>query len=246
MKKASFALLLAALLLIAMAFQCGGPPAPPPVGFQVHTMDEQDLFGTLEDSPNINVIMNLQEAIVTNPVGSNTYFNVTTDGNGFAEATNAVVPANWLFSEKNGPCAGGNVVGTVGNTQTQDLDCVSIYLSFNVTPGSLVTNKPPSHLQVAGSGMTTTYGMPHVQIWSSIGTKIAEVVATSVTYNGTVLTAPAPSLSGVSTATYALEVLNVQSNGSLSPVGAAPVPIVAPWVPPIPPICPPPPQECYK
>jgi hypothetical protein len=110
----------------------------------------------------------------------------------------------------------------------------------------MVTSSPPASIQVDGVGMTTTYGMPHVQIWNSLGTKIAEVVATSVTDNGTVLKAPGPGISNASTGTYGLQVLNVASNGSLSPVGAAPMPIiyVDPNLPP--PVCPPPPQECYK
>ncbi|MGA8438743.1 MAG: choice-of-anchor D domain-containing protein [Candidatus Sulfotelmatobacter sp.] len=221
------ALLLGALILTAMAFQCGGPPPPPPVGFQIHTMDEQDLFGTLEDSPGINVVMTFQEDINNNPMGFTDYFNLTTDSNGYATAVNAVVPANWLFQENNGPCSGDRAVATVGNAQTQDLDCISVYLAFNVTPTSLYTNQLPAQLQVAGSGMTTTYGMPHVQIFDQAGNKVADVTAKSVTNGGTILTSPTPNLAGTPTATYGLEVLNVQSNGSLTPVGAAPVPIIA-------------------
>ena len=71
--------------------------------------------------------------------------------------------------------------------------------------------------------------MPHVQIFNNVGTKVADVVATNVTGGGTILTSPAPSLTGMTTGTYGLEVLNVQSNGSLAVVGAAAVPIVAPW-----------------
>jgi hypothetical protein len=227
MKKTTFLVLLASLLIPMMAFQCGGPPAPPPIGFQIHTMDEQDLFHTLEDSPKINVSMNFQEATTNNTMGFLTSLTVTTDDNGYAWAGNTVVPANWLFQENNGPCAGDRAVATVGNAQTQDLDCISVYLAFNVTPTSLYTNQLPAQLQVTGSGITTTYGMPHVQIFDEAGNKIADVTAKSVTYGGTVLTCPTPNLAGTPTSTYGLEVLNVQSNGSLAPVGAAPVPIIA-------------------
>jgi len=75
--------------------------------------------------------------------------------------------------------------------------------------------------------MTTTYGMPHVQIFDQAGNKVADVTAASVTNGGTILTSSTPNLAGTPTATYGLEVLNVQSNGSLAPVGAAPVPIIA-------------------
>jgi len=191
-------------------------------------MDEMDLLGTLEDSANINVVMTLQPPPITNnPMGFIDEFNETTDGNGYALATNAIVPANWLFQENNGPCAGGRVVATVGNAQTQDLDCIAVVLGFNVTPTPLYTNQLPAQLQVDGSGMTTTYGMPHVQIFDEAGKIIGDVTAKSVTDGGTILTSPTPNLAGTPTGTYGLEVLNVQSNGSLAPVGAAPVPIIA-------------------
>jgi hypothetical protein len=229
MKRAMWMLLLGGLVTFAMGFQCGGPPTPPPVGFQIHTMDEDNLFGTLQDSPSISVVGNLQEAIVSNPVGVYTYFSATTDGNGYAQALNAVVPANWLFSEYNGPCGNQSTVATVGDQQTQDLDCIGTALGFILTPGTLYVSSPPAHLSITGSGILTTYGMPHVQIFNSVGAKVADVVATSVTNNGQALTSPTPSLAGLTTGTYGLEVLNVQSNGSLAPVGATPVPVVAPW-----------------
>ena len=100
------AILLGVLITFAMGFQCGGPPTPPPVGFQVHTLDEADLFGTLEDSPNVNLSGTLQEAIVDNPVGTFKYFSGTTDSSGYVQALNVVVPANWWFTEYTGPCAG--------------------------------------------------------------------------------------------------------------------------------------------
>jgi hypothetical protein len=235
MKKAIFALLIVGLMMVTLAFQCGGPPPPPPVGFQIHTMDEQDLFGTLENSPNINVVMNLQEATVNNPAGFTTFFNATTDSDGFYEAVDAVVPANWLFKENNGPCAGKSTVATVGNGATQALDCIAIALALTVTPATFNVARPPTSLQVDGTGILTTHGMPHVQIWSSTGKKMADLVATGVSGGGTILTAPGPNLSGVTTGTYGLEVLNVQADGSLSPVGAAPVSIIAVWIPPSPP-----------
>jgi hypothetical protein len=229
LKSGIFSLLFGLTVTFSMSFQCGGPPAPPPVGFQIHTMDDGSLFGTLEDSPNVNVISNLQEAIVNDPVGNITYFNATTDSNGYWQAVNAIVPANWLFNETNGPCGGQQAVATVGNGQTQDLDCISLVLSYVVSPSSLEVWNPPTSLSITGTGMTTQYGMPHVQIFNNVGTQVADIVATSVTDNGEVLTAPGPSLTGLSTGTYGLEVLNVQSNGTLAPAGAAPIPIIAKW-----------------
>jgi hypothetical protein len=191
-------------------------------------MDEANLFSTLEDSPDIAFTANLQEALSTQTQGTTTYFSDVTDDNGYYEAVNGVVPANWGVSESSGPCAGGSTVVATSNSQTQDLDCIATVLGFFLVPGDLKEASPPPNLQITGIGMSTTYGMPRVQIFNSVGTKVAEVAASSVTNNGTVLTAPTPNLSGLPTETYGLEVLNVQSNGSLTPVGATPVSIIAP------------------
>ena len=232
MKRAVCAVALAALVILTVDSDCGGgegPPAPPSVGFIVHTMDEANLFGTLKDSPNIGVAGNFQDEIVSNPVGTFKSFSGTTDSNGYLVATGVIVPAVWKFKESNGPCGGQSTVATVGNQQTQDLDCISIVLGFGVAPSSLSTSSPPAGLSITGESISTTYGMPHVQIFDNLGTMMADLVATSVSDGGLVLASPSPIMDGWSTGTYGLEVLNVQSDGSLSPVGAAPVPIVAPW-----------------
>jgi hypothetical protein len=202
MKRTMWTLLFGILVVFAMGFQCGGPPPPPPVGFQVHTQDEANLFGTLEDSGGISISGVLQNPIVNNPVGFITNFTATTDGNGFWEEVNGEVPAVWNFGEFNGPCGGQSAFATVGNGQTQDLDCIGTVLGFILTPATLNVSAPPSGLSLTGSGVSTTYGMPHVQIFNNVGTKVADVVATSVTNDGKALTSPAPSLTGLTTGTY--------------------------------------------
>jgi hypothetical protein len=228
MKKVVQLTVLVLVVIFAMGFQCGsGPPVPPAVGFQVHTLDEANLFGTLQDSPNIDVLGNWQEDVVLTPAGTFRSFFGRTDDNGFYNANGVVAPANWQLSEPdNGPCAGGSVVVTVGQGQTQDLDCIGTVLGFQLIPGVIDSLNPPNSLQVNGANMMTTYGMPNVQIFDSLGNQIANVIAMSVTNNGSVLTCPMPALpSTLRTGTYGLEVMNVQSNGSLSPAGALAVPI---------------------
>lgn len=230
-------LLLGITIVLTMGFQCGGPPAPPPVGFQLHTMDEDDLFSTLEDSPDIGLVGNLQEVLSETTQGQFTYFSGSSDDNGYYEAVNAIVPANWEIGESGGPCDSQSTVVSVGNQDTQDLDCIATVLGFYLVPGQLYESDLPASLEITGTGMSTTYGMPHVEIFNEVGTVIANVTASSVIDNGTVLTAPTPKLSNLPTATYGLEVLNVQSNGTLAPVGATPVAII--YTPPYtPPTCP--------
>ena len=156
--------------------------------------------------------------------GFATSFRHATDDQGFYTELNGRAPANWLFHEFNGPCANQQTVATVGQKQTQALDCISIHLAFSMTPKTLDVTALPGTLTITGTGITTTYGMPHVQIWDSLGNKVGESVATSVS-SGTVLVTPTPAVSLVPTETYGLEVLNLHEDGTMAPVGALPVSI---------------------
>src|SRR5882724_2150843 len=155
-------MLLGVSLLLLSAFQCGSPPPPPPfAGFQIHTMDEQNIFGTLQDSPNIDVSGMWQEDTVVQVQGFATSFRHVTDDQGFYTELNGRAPANWLFHEFNGPCANQQTVATIGQKQTQVLSCISIHLAFNMTPATLDVLALPGTVRVTGTGISTTYGMPH-------------------------------------------------------------------------------------
>jgi hypothetical protein len=224
MKKVLYIALLGLFMMLAMGDDCGGPPPPPPVGFQVHTMDEQGWFGTLEDAPYISLTFYLEHLVPAPPQGFITSFNnVTTDGSGYFDALNAEAPAVWNFQENNGPCGGQSVPANVGQNQTQVLDCIGFAITYTMTPSTLDVLYPPANLQIFGAGMTTTYGMPQVQIFNSLGNVVGQTTATAVTNNGTQLTAPTPDLHTLRTDTYGIRVMNVQSGGSLVTVGELPV-----------------------
>ncbi|SRR6266700_2196040 len=204
---------------------CGGPPPPPPVGFQIHTLSEVNIFGTLQDSPGIQVIGDYQHDVPAPPQGFITHFNQTTDSSGFTAVPSGKAPGVWNLAEVNGPCGGQATWATIGAGATQDLDCIAIWFNFSIAPNPIDVMAPPATITIAGNGLTTTYGMPQVQFFNSAGTIVGQSTATSVTNGGQTLTAPMPSLGTLNTATYGIKILNVQSGGSLVTAGLLPVQI---------------------
>jgi hypothetical protein len=226
MKKICALSALFVVVLLAVGFDCGSGTPPPPVGFQVHTMDEQDIFGTLEDSPGINLSFHFEDLAPGQVQGFITTFtNVNTDSNGLYSAVEAETPAVWNFTEHNGPCAGLSAPALVSNGATQPLDCISVRLAFNMAPSTLDTFKPPATLQVYGSGISSTYGMPKVQLYDNGGNILAQITASSVAGNGSSLNATMPNVSTYHSDTYGVRVMNVQQNGSLEPAGVLPLQI---------------------
>jgi hypothetical protein len=214
-----------ALIFIMGEDSCPPRNPPPPAGFQIHTRDQDNIFLATEDSPNIDTEGTYQHDLgyqASN--GFIGYFRATTDGNGLYEIPNGRAPAVWLFKEYNGPCAGQSTTAIPPWQGTQTLDCIVITTLFSVTPDSLDVVSPPASIQVSGgSGIDPTYGMPHIQIYDSVGDVVAESVASSVSGDGSGLEAPTPNIYGLQTTTYGVKVLNIASDGSLTPVGAGKV-----------------------
>src|SRR5437870_5763023 len=77
-----------------------------PVGFQVHTLSEVNVFGTLQNSPGIEVVGDYQHDVPAPPQGFITHFDQTTDSNGFTAVPSGKAPGVWNLGEKNGPCGG--------------------------------------------------------------------------------------------------------------------------------------------
>ena len=223
MKRALIIAALFVFVLLSVGFDCGGGSPPPPVGFQVHTMDENNIFGTLQDSPGINLYFYIEHLAPGQVQGFITSFrNVTTDSSGFYSATNGETPGVWNFTENNGPCGGQSVPALVGNNTTQPLDCIAVNLAFNMTPSTLDAFNPPAALQIFGSSISSSHGMPQVQFYDISGNIAAQVTASSVASDGSSLPAPMPNISGFETATYGIRVMNVMQDGSLQPAGVLP------------------------
>jgi hypothetical protein len=197
MKKALCIITLGVFMMLSMGDDCGGPPPPPPIGFEVHTVNQLNLWGPVSDAQYINLTLALDHLLPAPPQGTVGYFTGTSDGSGYFDALNGIAPAVWDFHENSGPCGGQWTPGTVGQGQVQALTCVGFAIVFTMTPSTLDVYSPPATLQIFGTGMTTTYGMPQVKIFNSLGNVVGQTTATSVTYGGTELTAPTPNLSAL-------------------------------------------------
>jgi hypothetical protein len=119
-------------------------------------MDENNIFGTLQDSPGINLSFFLEHLAPGQVRGvAATFNNVTTDGSGLYEAVNGETPGVWNFTEHNGPCGGQSVPALIGNGTTQPLDCIAVNLAFNMAPSTLDAFNPPATFQIFGSSISS-------------------------------------------------------------------------------------------
>lgn len=157
--------------------------------------------------------------------GSPNEFTVTTDSvAALAAIENGRVPATWklgwVASLSFPNCDGVTATGTpavVGGTE--EFSCFYTYVvgfspGFQFSPNPLNIADPPPTSQIVGSGFFSTYGMPIIQYYSLSGTLISQATATSITNNGTVMSAPTPDVSNVPEGGYAGVVSNISSNGS--------------------------------
>ncbi|HEX8474550.1 MAG TPA: hypothetical protein VF666_10990 [Pyrinomonadaceae bacterium] len=94
--------------------------------------------------------------------------------------------------------------------------------SLAAAPAGADLNAPPPSVTITGQAMDGTYGMPNVQYFDPNGYLIGSVTATSVSGDGTTLTAPVPDLSSAYSGTYQVQVTNKTSSGYYQDiVGAA-------------------------
>src|SRR5688572_24848199 len=75
-------------------------------------------------------------------------------------------------------------------------------LSLSASTSSIYLPSPPSTVTIAGGGFDMTYGAPRVDYFDGNGYLVASVYATSVSGDGTSLTANVPDLSSVYSGSY--------------------------------------------
>ena len=80
-------------------------------------------------------------------------------------------------------------------------------------PSGADLNAPPASVTITGQAMDATYGMPTVEYFDPSGYLIGAVAATSVSADGTTLTAPVPNLSGAYSGTFQVQVTNKTAAG---------------------------------
>jgi hypothetical protein len=96
--------------------------------------------------------------------------------------------------------------------------------SLSANPSGADLNNPPSSVTISGGNgyMSGAYGMPMVEYFDGNGYYVGSVTATSVSGDGTWLTAPVPDLSSVYSGTYQVRVTNRRSDGEyLDIIGSA-------------------------
>jgi hypothetical protein len=170
-----------------------------------------------------------------NAAGDPTAFTVvtSTDTLAFAAILDGRVPAvwngTWVQSISHPECNGYStqLVPSYPGV-TEEMTCIvegveGEIASYQFYPSPLALSAPPAVSTIIGQGFKTTYGMPVVQYFDHDGTLLEQKSATSVSSDGTTITAPTPNLSGVALGVYAGLLSNVNANGSYATLGAVSV-----------------------
>lgn len=148
---------------------------------------------------------------------------------GTVDIADGRAPARWLiFAGVPGGCQGQitNPNMDVNPGQTKVAECLGfgIIFPFSTAPASVDLQAPPSTMEMSGSGLTTTYGMPRIEYTDQYtGNLIATTTATSVSADGTWLQAATPDLSSVYSGTFNMFVSNARADGSFEYIGTATV-----------------------
>lgn len=172
---------------------------------------------------------------------------VTTDSTGNGVVPNGRVPATWS-AEWNASlsfpqCDGYKAILTPGyQGVVEELNCIETTMeaensTFYMNPNPISLVRPPTTTSIFGSGFSSEYGMPIVQYFSLQGTLLAQASATSVSSDGTTISAPTPSLSGLTPGSYAGIISNVSAGGKYVYAGAVSVNLSSATSPP--PVAPP-------
>lgn len=113
---------------------------------------------------------------------------------------------------------------TVNSTQVSRCVVFGFIFPFASAPSSVDLQQPPATIEMTGSGLNNTYGMPRVEyVDQYTGDLLGSTTATAVNADGTWLQAPLPDLSLVYSGTYNVLISNVKSDGGQEYVGTSTV-----------------------
>jgi YVTN family beta-propeller protein len=200
--------------------ECGGGSPPPPGGFSVAI---QDSFAGAPAGFGSGTITGSWASDLSNPVGATKSFNVLA-GKNAVFISGGRAPANWTGTDTPSDCS----VGTLDWQGSIQLNGLFTVATCNV--GSfgdsffVLANSLPASVTLKGSGLTTTSGMPELDVYGFNQGLISQTAATSVGAGGTSATFPFPknSLTGepLTTGHYALHIDNQTSPGVFAFNGA--------------------------
>jgi hypothetical protein len=229
MNKQKIFLLSAVLLFASLTSGCwlwpfgGGTPAPQS-GFKVRGEMWVQAFGGGYSFVSSTSVRGNWQFDNGSALGNTTTFSSCC---GTIPVADGRVPARWqIFA---GPPGCGQLTNPnmdVSAGQTKVAQCLTfgILFPFAMSPGSINLQAPPATMDMTGSGLTTTYGLPRIEYMDQYtGDMIAVTTATSVTGDGNGLQATTPNLSFVYSGTFSVFVSNAQADGSFEYVGATTV-----------------------
>jgi hypothetical protein len=215
------------------------PKATPGGGFIVTTL----LFrnGVFQVSPFTTIELDWVSDYDYTAAGDPSTFRGTTNALGLIAATGKRAPAKWRFYWISGGDPACPIALNQGALQTVGLhrnETFTCYITTQqqldirenpatISPATFPTQALPAWVTVYGQGFSSQHGMPLVQYYDVNGNLIAQSTASVVAADGSYIQGPTPDLSQATTGTYVGIAQNVNSDGSLSPVGSGSVDVIA-------------------
>jgi len=141
------------------------------------------------------------------------------------------VPARWLIfagaqfgNECIGQLTNPNMDVDPGQNRTANCLVAGIFFPFAMSPATFNLQSPPATMELTGSNLNTTYGLPRIEYMDPYsGDLLAITTATSVSGDGTWLQATTPDLSAVYSGTFSVIISNKLSDGRYEVVGTSTV-----------------------
>jgi hypothetical protein len=152
--------------------------------------------------------------------------NSITNSMGYAYENNVALPGFWGFTRiasSNCPSTTAYAGQSLGNPANVNLQCQLFLVSMITVPAAIDYNSAPSTINITNqqSAFTSAYKMPKVEIYDDSSTLRSAVYATSVSANGSSLTAPLQLSSSMWSGGYAVVIRNKTASGTYTAVGGA-------------------------
>lgn len=246
MKKLTSSLAVLSALLIPLLSGCtvnsDSNPSLPNPGFTLITQRRNSL-GIESPMPSTIVEGKQRRPLPPEATGTVRDFRDTSSPTvGLLPVPGGVAPAFWAIGVDNGPCAGQVAFGGVKRADYNYLTCTQLRLSFPFAfvPFSLTSSDMAHNWTVTGDGMSTSYGMPVLQVYDGYGNVVAQMMAMECGYAPETDAAPETTwmsgtcegLWGLPSGTYTADIFNQTPDGEGAYVGFVSFTIVAEQPPP--------------
>ena len=219
MKRLRLILIVALALFALMSCDDNNPPAD---GFSVGTLYQEFVNGipTTPPFPDPGISFNATFVFGNPTVGHLNTCSGTTNISAVFPCPDRKAPGAWALNETSGRCAGMGtsidaVPGQVAGAVCKIFHIQTLFVTPNFANPLVVQT-----FHITGEGLSSTYGMPIVQIVNPIdSTVLVSTTASAIDGGGTWVDAT-PNLTSLYTGSYAIAAYNISSNQSLELVGA--------------------------